>query len=178
MISLSVIFWTFIVLFALIGALRGWSKELLVMFSIILALFIIQVVHSYVPLVSRMLASSDARGQFLLWSMVVCFFAFFGYHAPVINKLAAVKLVTPRDRLQDWLLGAILGACNGYLLVGTIWHYLDMTGYPFSEAFMTAPKQGSAALKLVSMLPPAWLGVPEIYFAVAVAFAIIVIVFI
>jgi len=177
MISLSVIFWIFIALFALIGALRGWSKELLVMFSIILALFVIQVVHSYVPLVSRMLASSDARGQFLLWSLVVCFFAFFGYHAPAVSKLAALKM-TSHDRLQDWLLGSILGACNGYLLVGTIWHYLDMTGYPFSEAFMTAPKQGGAAMKLVSMLPPAWLGVPEIYFAVAVACAIIVIVFI
>lgn len=178
MISLSVIFWTFIVLFALIGALRGWSKELLVMFSIILALFIIQVVHSYVPLVSRMLASGDARGQFFLWSLVVCFFAFFGYHAPAVNKLASVKLVSPNDRLQDRLLGAILGACNGYLLVGTILYYLDMTGYPFPEAYLSPPKQGEAVVKLISLLPPAWLVVPYIYFAVAVAFAILVIVFI
>ncbi|WP_420208802.1 CvpA family protein [Candidatus Electronema sp. JC] len=178
MISLSVIFWTFIVLFALIGALRGWSKELLVMFSIILALFIIQVVQSYVPLVSRMLASSDARGQFFLWSLAVCFFAFFGYHAPTVNKLASVKLMTPRDRLQDWLLGGILGACNGYLLVGTILYYLDMTGYPFPEAHISPPKQGDAVVKLISLLPPAWLVVPYIYFAVAIAFAIIVIVFI
>lgn len=177
MISLSAIFWTFIVLFALIGALRGWSRELLVMFSIILALFVIQVVQSYVPFVSRMLASSDARGQFLLWSLVVCFFAFFGYHAPAVNKFA-VKLPTSRDRLQDWLLGGILGACNGYLLVGTILYYLDITNYPFPEAYLSPPKQGDAVLKLISLLPPAWLVVPYIYFAVAIAFAIIVIVFI
>lgn len=178
MISFSVIFWTFIVLFALIGALRGWSKELLVMFSIILALFIIQVVQKYVPLVSRMMSSSDPRGQFFLWSLIITIFALFGYHTPHVHKLAGVKLTTPRDRLQDWLLGAILGACNGYLLVGTIWHYLDTTGYPFSETYMTAPRQGAMAAKIITWLPPVWLGVPEIYFAVAIAFAIVVIVFI
>lgn len=176
MISISVVFWIFIVLFTLIGTMRGWGKELLVMFSLILALFIIQVVQTYVPPVARLLASSDPSTQFFLWSLMLTMFAMFGYHIPGINKLANTKLSTTRDRLQDWLLGGILGACNGYLLVGTIWSYLDTTGYPFSAEYITAP--GDAVQKLLSVLPPAWLGTPEIYFAVAIAFTILVVVFI
>ena len=182
MISINVIFWTFILLFALIGSMRTWSKELLVMFSVILALFIIQVVQTYVGPVSRMLASGNPTGQFCLWSLVIIIFALFGYHVPAVHKMAGVKLNTSRDRLQDWLLGAIIGACNGYMIVGTIWSYLHMAGYPFAEASLIPPKPGTpagdAAMKLITWLPPAWLGVPEIYFAVAIAFAIIVIVFI
>jgi hypothetical protein len=47
MISLTVLFWVFIILFAIIGAMRGWSKELLVTFSVILALFLIEVLETY-----------------------------------------------------------------------------------------------------------------------------------
>lgn len=175
MISISVIFWTFIALFALIGALRGWGKELLVMFSLILALFVIQVIQAYVPPVARLLASGDRRTQFCLWSILVAAFAIFGYHIPHIHRLSNTKTMT-HDRLQDWLLGGIIGACNGYLLVGTIWFYLDMTNYPFSAEHMTAP--GDAVQKFVALLPPAWLNVPEIYFAVAIAFTILVVVLI
>ena len=176
MLSFSFVFWIFIAVFTLIGALRGWGKELLVTFSIILALFIIQVIQNHVPCVARVLASGDPRSQFLLWTLLITTFALFGYHIPRIHKLAGSKLMS-NDRVQDWLLGGVLGAFNGYLLVGTIWFYLDFAGYPFPEQ-MTAPQPGDAALKIVALLPPTWLGVPAIYFAVAVAFTFIVIVFI
>lgn len=181
MISLNVIFWIFILLFALIGSMRTWSKELLVLFSVILALFIIQIVWPHGP-VPKFLSADSATGKFFLWSLLIIVFALFGYHVPNVHKLAGIKLSTTRDRLQDWLLGAIIGACNGYMIVGTIWSYLHMAGYPFTEAYMIAPKPGTpagdAALKLIMWMPPAWLGAPEIYYAVAIAFAIVVIVFI
>ena len=41
MISLTVVFYIFIVLFAIIGGLRGWAKEMLVSFSLVLALFMV-----------------------------------------------------------------------------------------------------------------------------------------
>ncbi len=40
MISLSVLFWVFVILFAVIGLTRGWAKELMVSFSVILGLFV------------------------------------------------------------------------------------------------------------------------------------------
>ena len=66
MLSISFVFWIFIAMFTLIGAIRGWGKELLVTFSIILALFIIQVIHAHVPPVARILSSNDPRYQFYL----------------------------------------------------------------------------------------------------------------
>mgnify|MGYP006290563567 CR=1 FL=1 len=49
MISLMFSFWLFLGLFGLIGAMRGWAKELLVIFSIILALFLIYVLEAFTP---------------------------------------------------------------------------------------------------------------------------------
>lgn len=49
MIGLAAIFWMFVILFAIIGAMRGWAKELLVTFSAILAMFIISVITNYLP---------------------------------------------------------------------------------------------------------------------------------
>ena len=49
MVSLNFFFFCFLILFAIIGAMRGWAKEMLVTFSAILALFIITVLEAYVP---------------------------------------------------------------------------------------------------------------------------------
>ncbi len=166
MLSLSLVFWIFVTLFALIGAMRGWAKELRVTFSMILVLFIIQLIAQYLPWASS--NGPNTVTPFYLWLVLVVIFAFAGYHIP--------DNVQPKNssKLQDYLLGCIIGACNGYLLVGTIWFYLDTAGYPFHE-HMLPPKAGTTALKLIVWLPPAWLNVP---IAVAIAFTIIVIVFI
>ena len=37
MVSLTFMFWLFVLLFAIIGATRGWAKEILVTFAVILA---------------------------------------------------------------------------------------------------------------------------------------------
>ena len=49
MISILSAFWMFVILFGLIGAMRGWAKELLVVFSVVLAFFLIYVLESYTP---------------------------------------------------------------------------------------------------------------------------------
>ena len=43
MVSLTVLFGLLVLLFAVIGAMRGWAKELLVTSAVVLALFIIQI---------------------------------------------------------------------------------------------------------------------------------------
>jgi uncharacterized membrane protein required for colicin V production len=179
MLSLSLVFWIFIIMFALIGAMRGWAKELLVTVSMILVLFIIQIIQTYLPWASRMMSSSDPNttGPFCIWLLLLVTFALFGYHIPKVHKMAGTKLTTSRDRFQDWLLGCIIGAFNGYLIVGTIWWYLHEAGYPF-HGQMSPPQIETASLKLTAWLPPVWLNVPTIYFAVAIAFTIVVIVFI
>ncbi len=179
MVTINFFFWTFVVMFGAIGAIRGWAKEMLVSFSIILALFVMQVALEYVGPVKKLWENwSGGQTQFYIASLLVILFAFFGYHTPNNRK---VNKNLARERLQDMMLGGFLGAGNGYLMVGTIWFFLHQAKYPFSE-YMSAPvagtRAGDAALKMIQWLPPIWLEVPVIYFAVAVSFTFVVIVMI
>ena len=171
MVDIDFVFWMFVMLFAIIGGMRGWAKELLVGFSVILAIFVLTVLYNYLGFVNAFL-SSDPTFKFWADSFIVVALAFFGYQTPHIERF---KAAARREKLQDILFGIVLGGVNGYLIVGSIWHFLDKASYFFS--FVTAP-QTEAASRLVELLPPVWLDAPAVYFAVAIAFTFVVIVFI
>jgi hypothetical protein len=177
MIGLNFSFWTFVILFGLIGGMRGWAKELLVTFGMILALFILTVLEKYIPFVRDGLANTPETLFWMRTSVVVAL-VFFGYQSPNIGKLAGTGRFA-RERLQDALLGLFLGAINGFLIFGTIWFYLNEAGYPFPEIIPPADgtASGEAAKALLPLFAPAWLGTPMIYFAVAISFAFVLVVF-
>ncbi len=176
MASLLFIFWMYVVLFAVIGGMRGWAKEILVTFSVILAIFIVTVLERFVPFIRDSIV-----GVTLFWiqSTILVALVFFGYQGPNIPRLAATNRFA-RERLQDILLGIFLGAVNGFLIVGTIWFYMNQAQYPFDliSAPDPASPMGQAALNLIKLLPPVWLGAPAIYFAVALAFVFVLVVFV
>jgi len=179
MVSLIVVFWMYVILFAIIGAMRGWARELLVSFAVILALFIISVLENFVPFIKDLLSQN---AQMLFWFRVLMVVAlvFFGYQTPNIPRLSSNNRFA-RDRLQDVLLGIFLGALNGYLIAGTIWWYLDNAGYPFPNV-ISAPPAGQVldtTARMMALMPPELLGGSSaIYFAVALAFAFVLVVFI
>jgi hypothetical protein len=178
MVSLVVVFWMYVILFAVIGAMRGWARELLVAFSVILALFITSVLERFVPFIGRTLATIPAT-LFWLRSAIIIALVFFGYQTPNIPRLAGQNRFA-RDRLQDILLGVFLGALNGYLIVGTIWYYLHVAGYPFPN-LIQVPTGNVADVtnRMMAVMPPELLGGSSaIYFAVALAFAFVLVVFI
>ena len=180
MVSLDVIFWLFILLFGIVGMMRGWAKELLVTFAVILTLFIITVLEKYVPFLTKMVmdaaaGTGDPQTVFWLRSILLMALSFFGYQTPNIPRLAGSGRFA-RDRLQDSLLGLFLGAVNGYLVWGSLWFFLDQARYPFPE--IIRPELTESARVLITFLPPNWLlGVPVIFFAVAIAFAFVLVVF-
>jgi len=178
MVTLDVLFWLFVVIFALIGMNRGWAKELLVTFSVILGIFVIKVLENYVPLIKQM--SGDPAGTILWLRMLMMIgLVFFGYQSPNIPRLASTNKFI-REKLQDSLLGLFLGAVNGFLIIGSVWYFIHSGGYPFPDIIQAPPAgpTGDAARRLVEILPPVWLGVPAIFFAVAIAFIFVLVVFI
>lgn len=179
MIGLNVLFWIFVVLFALIGLTRGWAKELLVSFSVILGIFIISVSERFVPYIQDILSTDPGTSLFWTRSGILAALVFFGYQSPNIARLASTNRFV-REQLQDSLLGLFLGALNGYLIFGTFWYFLQDAGYPFPIIIPPQPGTpiGDAVERLIIILPPHWLGSPTIYFAVAIAFAFILVVFI
>jgi len=180
MVSLVVIFWMYVILFALIGAMRGWARELLVSFAVILALFIITVMERYVAFIGQTLGNLPSF-QFWVRTGLLLGLVFFGYQTPNIPRLAAQARFA-RERLQDILLGVFLGALNGYLVAGSIWYYLHIADYPFRNVI--SPPTGTVAevtVRMMALMPPQLLGgdgSTAIFFAVALAFAFVLVVFI
>ena len=200
MISILAAFWMFIILFGLIGAMRGWAKELLVIFSIVLALFLIYVLETFtafiVPFedilgqVENLSPNAgfetlpapiqdELKVQFWTRGAIVGILAFFGYQTP---RLAALREKARREKIQDVLLGAVLGLGSGFFIIGTLWWYMAAAHYPFGPEIM--PPQpgtplGDAALSALKYFPPVFasnqLG---LFFAVVIAFMFVLVVFI
>ncbi len=177
MVSLSFLFFFLVFFFAIIGAMRGWAKELLVTFSVVLSIFLITVLTRYVPVVYNSFAQPGTKSQFWLSTIILVVLVFFGYQTPNLPRIGGSRFV--RERLQDTLLGLFLGAVNGYLIVGTLWFFLEQSNYPFE--YITPPQvgtaMGDAAIRLLPWLAPRWLSVPTIYFAVALSFLFVIVVF-
>jgi hypothetical protein len=165
----------YVVLFAVIGAMRGWAKELLVSFSVVLALTSNHVLRRYIPIVANL--PEDSTSLFWIRSIIVLTLVYFGYQTVVsIPRLASRAA---RERLQDTLFGIVMGAINGYLISGTLAYYLYQAKFPFSKV-VSAP-QGDILIQvqaLMNWMPPHVLGEPGIYFAVLICFIFVIVVFI
>jgi uncharacterized membrane protein required for colicin V production len=175
MMSIVYVFWMYVILFAVIGALRGWAKELLVSFSVILALTTNHVLRRYIPLVSAL--PPESKSLFWIRTMIVITLVYFGYQTVV--SIARLASRAARERLQDTLFGIFLGAINGYLIAGTILYYLQEAQYPFPE-IVSAPTGDilTSVQALMRWMPPHVLGEPGIYFAVLICFIFVIVVFI
>jgi hypothetical protein len=177
MVTLSFFFFFMIVFFAVIGSLRGWARELLVAFSVVLAIFIVSIMESLVPNLMNIFTDAGARAYFWVRALLLGILVFFGYQTPNIPKLGGARFA--RERLQDVLLGGVLGAINGFLVVGTLWYYLDTAGYPF-RPHITPPDinnpDTATAVALLAWLAPRWMTGPLLYVVVALAFLFVLVV--
>src|SRR4030043_964967 len=157
MIYINFIFYCFVFLFAAIGAMRGWAKEMMVTASAILALFIITVLGTYVKGLSQTFAEPGSTGQFWMRTTIILLLTFFGYQTPNLPKLGGERFA--RERFQDSLLGIFLGALNGYLIIGSIWYFLAEANYQ-AVSYIIPPDPnsipGQAAIKLLGWMAPAW----------------------
>jgi hypothetical protein len=165
----------YVILFAIIGGMRGWAKELLVSFSVILALTTNHVLRRYIPLVAALEANSSSL--FWIRSLIVVTLVAFGYQTVI--SIARLASRAARERLQDTLFGVIMGAINGYLVAGTILFYLHEANYPFQN-IVSRPEGGimETVQTMMNWMPPHLLGEPGIYFAVLICFIFVIVVFI
>jgi sterol desaturase/sphingolipid hydroxylase (fatty acid hydroxylase superfamily) len=116
-------------MFAMIGAVRGWNKEVIAMAGLILALFTINMFgFAMVNLLGGLFsdASLDAvsarmKTQFIVLGGIFIVIAFFSYQGAYLVR----SRLSTRERVQDRLLGLIFGGLNGYLLIGTLWSLLE-----------------------------------------------------
>jgi hypothetical protein len=177
MMSLVYVFWMYVLVFGIIGMLRGWAKELIVSFSVILALALSHLLRRYIPIVAAL--PDDSSSLFWIEGLVLGGLVFFGYQT--VALVPHLQSKATRERLQDALFGAVLGAINGYLIAGTLLFYVVQTKYQIAPAVVTAPTDpGTAAAMqtLLTFMPPHLLGEPGIYFAVILAFVFVIVVYV
>ncbi len=176
MMSLAVVFWMYVIVFAVIGGLRGWAKEIMVSFSVILALAFTALLEHYVPFVRDVLLPQKSTTLFWMRSIILILLVFFGYQTVNFQRFAG-KFT--REKLEHAILGTFIGALNGYLIAGTIWSYMSDAKYPFAN-IVSAPTGAIATLSdnMLRFMPPDLLGIPGIYFAVVVAFIFVIVVFV
>ena len=176
MMSIVYLFWMYVILFGLVGWMRGWAKELLVAFSVILALALNHVVHKYIP-IARGLPENDVS---LFWvrTIILIVLVYFGYQTVISIPHLASKAA--RERLQDTLFGAFLGAINGYLVAGSILYYMHVAEYTFERVISrpTDPALQQTVAQMMLYMPPQLLGEPGIYFAIILAFVFVLVVYI
>ncbi len=204
MIPMHTVFLMMVVVFALIGSLRGWAKELIVAFSVVLALFIEQVLTGMVRPIRDIWVAMTPLSRFWIRMVFFSIIILFGYASPTLSQHIGSKVA--RERLQDILLGFFLGLLNGVLIVGSIWFYVDQAYYGVPEdqrivrqvvdesgrtveevtyqpgavgvGGIRPPEPDSAAAKLIPYLPPRLITGPPLYLAVGLAFVFVIIVFI
>lgn len=169
MVSLNILFTIFVVLFGVIGAVRGLRKELVVIVSGILALFIIQEV------IPRLLGDITGTKTLILALIVLFVCGFLGYQTPAFRRFAETGRFN-RDTPMDMILGAVVGGPNGYWLVGSAWYFIDKAGYPFS--WIIAPdattEYGQKAIELLQNQVPQLLTGNGLYVAIAIAVLIMI----
>ena len=130
MIPIQTVFVGLVILFGIIGALRGWAKELLVTFSVILARFVEMVFLQYVPVVNtslQTLRAGDPQTWFYVQMIIFIIIVAFGYATTVISQRLGSR--ARKEKLQDTLLGFFLGGINGFLVIGMMWGFLHIKGY-------------------------------------------------
>ncbi len=157
-------------IFAMVGSSRGWAKEILVSFGLILALAINKL-FLLIPSLANLPANDP--GIFWIRLAITVSLAYLGYQVVANTPMLAAK--ARRERLQDAFLGSILGAINGYFLIGSIWYYLHAIGYT-PLGFL--PPTPFAELIATKFLPPVLFGNVGLVIAVILMLIFVIIVFI
>ena len=192
MVELSAVFWFTVILFGIIGLMRGWVREIQVTASAVLSMFIIEQINPWVwsVLVSRTsaeLLATDPLGTLrrlvMLKAAILLIVTFFGYQGPVVASfvssgkgstvIAAVS--RSRETIQEGVLGLIVGLLNGYLIIGALWWYVHLSQYPFDWIISPENFPESASASMISILPLRFLASPWLEILVIGFFLLVII---
>ena len=117
---------------------------------------------------------APAGAYFWFQVIVLLLLIFFGYETPSIPRLSGNRF--QRDNFRDSALGLLVGGFIGFMVLGSLWHFLGQYDYQYE---FIRPEFSQAAMELYEKLPPNWLmESPTILIAVIVAFLFLIVVFV
>jgi uncharacterized membrane protein required for colicin V production len=175
MMSIVYVFWMYVLLFGIIGAMRGWAKELLVTFSAITALAVNLLLEKYIPLVRDL--PDESSSIFWIKTLITLALVYFGYQT--VSVVPRLSSKAARERLQDALFGFVVGGINGYFVAGSLLFYNHVAQYPYKNIITPAtdPVLFTTIEMMMKYMPPRLIGEPGIYFAVILVLIFVLVVY-
>jgi uncharacterized membrane protein required for colicin V production len=186
MLTFITVFGVLVAILGVVGSMRGWAKELVNTAGVILALFMYDFLVNQTGIVrgflEQMILSDPEVGQRTVFFLITGLFllvVLVSYLGPVAARAISSRAgIRPRETLQDALLGLILGLLNGYLIVGTVWFFLEITGYPFPESMMIRPQAGTPSAEFaMHYLPLVWM-TPYLTYLLIISVLFLLVVFV
>lgn len=168
MVPIELVWLIIVLLFGLIGVVRGFLKELGVTTVMVIMLFAVTFFEGKItPMLTKVavrVAPNDlAAFQAAFWVVLITVTAFVSYQGQTLAfEGAAVK------GALGVFFNLATGLVNGYLIAGSIWFYLDRLGYPLLNISRDA--LSPTARMLVPMMPPQLLAPFLLYVAVFLIF--------
>lgn len=143
-----------------IGLVRGFLRELGVTTTVLVAIYVISEWLEKRELADKLVSkAAEAIGlslsedpdssliRFCLYTFIILFVAFISYHGETLGFVG-----TPPKGVTGVFLNLMGGALNGYLIVGTIWFYMDVFDYPIKVWDLFTPPLTPFAETLRSFL--------------------------
>ena len=144
-----------IIIFGIIGLVRGFLKELGVTTVLLVILFALDRWGSTVAgyalrglgYAGLSLASEPAKNvaQAAVYVIVILIGSFVSYHGETLTFQG-----TQLKGMFGALMGLAIGLVNGYLIVGAIWYYINEFDYPLG---LVSQPLSPVAQQLVQVLP-------------------------
>lgn len=129
MIGLATTLWIMIFFFAIIDMQRGWTRAVIATAGLVLSLFAI---NQFSPFFFDLLGffqepfnESVWRSEIFILASIHLTIAFLSYAGPAFAGGKLSGRLRIRDTVQDKFLALIVGAVNGYLVIGTLISFLQ-----------------------------------------------------
>ena len=162
MAPIEVYFGTLLLVFALVGWARGFLRELGVTTVMVLLLFFISTFEAQLDQgmvaalsVGERFVVTNSQDLFKCWVFVIVITvgAFISY----AGETLAFEGQPPQGPQGIWL-GILSGSLNGYLIAGSLWHYMHKFNYPIAWFGFAKDEMSAFAIECTNYLPIPFLG--------------------
>ena len=150
---IGLVFLAVMLLFGVIGIVRGVAKELGVTTMLLAALMVLQLtftmfasqIASFLNQVFGVSPTSVPTILAVCSALFLALITFISYEG--------ITLIFP-IKSTSWFLGLGIGLINGYLFAGSMWYYLQKAGWPLLHS-VVKPEYSELNATLIKLMPPA-----------------------
>jgi hypothetical protein len=146
-------FVTLVLVFGVVGWIRTFPKELGVTTIVLFGMYILAAFSDrLLDMLNEVYQYQGTQGEglivFNIYLVFMLFITLISYEGETLAFAGS-----PPPGLQGIMLNIASGLFNGYLVIGTIWFYLDRLDYPIRRLGLFKPPLSDLAETLVQLLP-------------------------